>query len=147
MIANVSFIVIARNEAFAVEKCLESIAVMPLKDCEVICVDSDSTDETLEVMKRHVGKIDNLRIIQCSGYLNAAVARNAGIEYATKDYIFFVDGDVELYPEFICEALDRIDSGKADAVTGKLIEIQYSPDYTNEIKRLVRRAHMTEEKK
>ena len=147
MIDNLSFIVIARNEAFAVQKCLGSIASMPLADCEVICVDSDSTDTTLDVMKSYGGKIQNLRIVQCSGYVNAAVARNAGMEYATKQHIFFVDGDVELYPEFIAEALDRIQSGKADAVTGKLLEIQYSSDYTREIRRLVRREHMTREKK
>ena len=129
MINNISFIVIARNESFAIEKCLASIASMPLKKCEVICVDSDSTDNTLEVMKTYTDKIQNLKIVQCSGYLNAAVARNAGMRYATKQYIFFVDGDVELYPGFLAEALDRIDSGNADAVTGILEQIVYCDDY------------------
>ena len=129
MINSVSFIVIARNESFAIEKCLASIASMPLTECEVICVDSDSTDNTLEVMKAYTDKIQNLKIIQCSGYLNAAVARNAGMKYATKQYIFFVDGDVELYQDFMAEALDRMKSGKADAVTGRVDEIVYSDGY------------------
>lgn len=146
-IQKVSFIVIACNEEFALSQCLSSIANLQLDDCEVVCVDSDSSDNTLEVMKKYIGKFENLQIIQCSGYLNAAVARNAGMKYATKDYIFFVDGDVELYPEFIIEALGRIQAGKADAVTGKLMEIQYSSDYKSEIRRLVRRKMMTEEKK
>lgn len=128
-IRDVSFIVIAYNESFTIEKCLASIASMPLTECEVICVDSDSTDNTLEVMKAYTDKIQNLKIIQCSGYLNAAVARNAGLRYATKQYIFFVDGDVELYLDFISEALDRIKSGSADAVTGNLDEIVYSDGY------------------
>lgn len=147
MVENVSFVVIARNEAFAIEKCLGSIASLPHKDCEVICVDSDSTDNTRGVMKSYVGKIENMKIIQLSGFMNAAVARNAGMQFATKDYIFFVDGDIELYPEFIDDALSRIRSGFADAVTGKLLEIQYSPDYKCEIRRLVRRKMMTKEKK
>ena len=129
MVENISFIVIARDEAFAVEKCLGSIASMPLRDCEVICVDSDSTDDTVEIMKGYTGKIENLRIFQCSGFVNAAVARNVGMRYAVKKYIYFVDGDVELYPEFICEALDRMKSGKAEAVTGGLDEIVYSDGY------------------
>lgn len=147
MINNVSFIVIARNESFPVEKCLSSIASMPLSCCEIICVDSDSSDNTLEVMNSYEDQISSLKIIKCTGHLNAAVARNTGMRYATKDYIFFVDGDVELYPEFICEALNRIQERKADAVTGKLLEIQYCPDYKNEIRRLVRRKMMTKEKK
>jgi len=129
IIRNVSFIVIARNESFAIAKCLRSIACMPLTDCEVICVDSDSTDNTLDVMKGYIGRIENYKIIQCSGYLNAAVARNAGMQYATKRYIFFVDGDVELSPDFISDALNKMESGKADAVTGILDEIVYSDDY------------------
>jgi len=129
MIENISFIVIARNESFAIEKCLASIASMPLTECEVICVDSDSADDTLDVMKGYIGKIQNYKIIQCSGYFNAAVGRNAGLRYATKNYIFFVDGDLELYPDFISEALDKIESGKADAATGGVDEIVYSDDY------------------
>jgi glycosyltransferase involved in cell wall biosynthesis len=147
MIKNISFIVIARNESFAVDKCLASISTMGLINCEIICVDSDSTDNTLVVMKSYAGKIENLKVIQISGYLNAAVARNAGMQHATKDYIYFVDGDVELYPEFIIKALDRIKAGKSAAVTGKLMEIQYSPDYQNEIRRLVRRKMMADERK
>ena len=146
IIKDVSFIVIARNESFAIEKCLASIASMPLNGCEVICVDSDSTDNTQEVMKGYIGRIDNLRIVHCSGYVNAAVARNAGMRYATKQYIFFVDGDVELYPDFIFEALNRIQSGRADAVTGKLLEIQCTSDYQKEIRRVERRKYMIREK-
>ncbi|MBN2294584.1 MAG: glycosyltransferase family 2 protein [Pirellulales bacterium] len=145
--SNMSFIIIARNESPVIGKCLDSVAAMTLDNCEVICVDSGSTDDTLEVMKSYVDRIANLRVVQCSGFVNAAVARNAGMRFATKKYIFFVDGDVELYPDFISEALDRIQSGRADAVTGKLREIQYSSDYKDEIRRVVRRKEMTEEKK
>lgn len=146
MIENISFVVIARNEAFAVNKCLGSIASMALRNCEVICVDSDSMDGTVATMKRYVDKIENLSIIQLSGFMNAAVARNAGMQFVTKEYIFFVDGDVELYPEFITAAVDRIQSGKADAVTGKLLEIQYTSDYKNVIRRIERRGHIKSEK-
>ncbi len=144
---DISFIIIARNESLVIGKCLDSVASMSLEGCEVICVDSASTDNTREVMESYVDRIANLRIVQCSGFVNAAVARNGGMRFATKKYIFFVDGDVELYPDFISEALDRIQSGKADAVTGKLMEIQYSSGYENELRRLVRRKHMTKEKK
>lgn len=145
IIKGVAFIVIALNEEFAVDKCLNSILSMPLENCEIIAVDSNSTDNTLEVMKGYVGRIENLRIIKISGYINAAVARNAGLKYATKGKIFFVDGDVELFPEFINAALDRIDTGKADAVTGKLLEIQYTEDYQKEIRKIERRQEMLRE--
>ncbi len=131
MIEQVSFVVIARNEEFAVAKCLHSILSMPLKNCEVITIDSNSTDNTLAIMESYIGRIANLRIIQISGYMNAAVARNAGMQYVTKPYIFFVDGDVELFPEFISQALGRIQTGCAAAVTGVLNELIYYDDYKN----------------
>ena len=59
--------------------------------------------------------------------------------------IFFVDGDVELYPEFLSDALAKIQSGEADAVTGKLREIQYTPDYQKELRQSVRRKAIVEE--
>ena len=143
VLKDVSFIVIARNESFAIDKCLESIASMPLKECEVICVDSDSTDNTIEVMKGYNGKIQNFRIIQCSGYVNAAIARNAGIKYSTKKYVFFVD--VEIYADFISEALYRMELGKVDAVTGGLDEIVYSYGYKQIIKPRSHRIYYTRE--
>ncbi|NQT01437.1 MAG: glycosyltransferase [Planctomycetes bacterium] len=129
ILRDISFIVIARNESFAIEKCLGSIASMPLRECEVICVDSGSTDDTLDVMKGYIGKVQNYSIIRCSGHVNAAVARNIGLRYAAKEYIFFVDGDVELCPDFISESLDKMKSGDAAAVTGRVEEIVYSDDY------------------
>jgi glycosyltransferase involved in cell wall biosynthesis len=147
MLRNMSFIVIARNESFAVNRCLASIACMPLDNCEVICVDSASTDNTQEVMKNYVDRIDNMRIIECSGFVNAAVARNAGMELATKEYIYFVDGDIELCPEFIFEAVDRIKKGKANAVTGGLDEIVYADGYDTIISKKSHRRHYLGERK
>ena len=146
MIQNISFIVIARNESFAVEKCLGSIASMPLTKCEVICVDSDSTDHTLDVMKAYTDKIQNLRIIQCSGYVNSAVARNAGLRYATKEYIYFVDGDTQLESTFIPKALELLLTEQADLITGQLMDIHYSQDDHKEIYRVSDRHHISETK-
>ncbi|HLA84199.1 MAG TPA: glycosyltransferase family 2 protein [Thermoguttaceae bacterium] len=126
---DVSFIVIARNEAGALCRCLSSIASMPLEDCEVICVDSDSTDNTMEIMRSYQDTIRNLKIIRCSGYLNAAVARNAGMQYAERQYLFFVDGDIELCPDFLRASLEYVGAGQADAATGILDEIVYSEGY------------------
>jgi GT2 family glycosyltransferase len=145
MIADVSFIIIARNESFAIRKCLDAIASMPQEDCQVICVDSDSTDNTLEVMKAYTERLPNYTILHCTGYVNAAVARNVGLKHATKRYIFFADGDVELNADFVREALIRIELGEADAAVGRLIDAVYDPGYKNEIRRTSDRYHIRKE--
>ncbi len=89
MIKNISFIVIAKDESFGIEKCLRSLAGMDLNECEVICIDSGSTDDTVNVMKEYTGKIPNYRIIVCAGYCNTSMAMNIGIAKSTMEMIFF----------------------------------------------------------
>jgi glycosyltransferase involved in cell wall biosynthesis len=133
LIQGVSFIVIARNEEFSLDKTLNAIASMPIRDCEVICVDSDSTDNTMKVMKNFAKRFNDCKILKCRGYLNAAVARNVGFEHAKKEYIAFYDGDVEPNGEFVKQAIDLIREKVADAVTGSLLEIIYSDGYVRQL--------------
>ena len=144
ILSNTSFIVIARNESLVVGKCLDSIASMPLEDCEVICVDSASTDNTLDVMRSYQDRIPNLKIVRCSGHVNAAIARNAGIKYATKKYIYFVDGDIELVPEFLQDSLQRLEADEIDAATGTLDDIIYSEGYEQIVKPQYHRKYFPE---
>jgi glycosyltransferase involved in cell wall biosynthesis len=116
LIQGVSFIIIARNEEFALDKTLNSIASMPIRDCEVICVDSDSTDNTLKVMKNFAERFNDCKILKCNGYLNAAVARNVGFEQAKKEYVAFYDGDVEPNGEFVKQAIDLIKCERSDRI-------------------------------
>src|SRR5690348_15188347 len=117
-IRDVTFIVIARNERFAIEKSLRALVSMPLQDCEIACVDSDSDDGTLEVMRAYGRKYPFVRLLRCSGYLNASVARNAGISEVRRSIVCFCDGDCEFQIAFVRAALQCIAEGHADAVTG-----------------------------
>jgi len=125
IISDISFIIIALNEEFAIKKCLNSIAKMRLLNCEIICVDSDSTDNTLAIMKDYKAKVECFKIFVLKGYANPAIARNIGLAHASKKYIFFVDGDIELSDEFIKKAIVKLSDGW-DVVTGRLEEYQYS---------------------
>jgi len=137
IISSISFIVIALNEEHSIQKCLLSISSMNMIDCEIICVDSGSTDKTLSIMRKFGSKVENFRIFTIEGYANAAIARNIGIKHAKKEILYFVDGDIELKKDFILEACDKFRIGY-DAVTGSLLEYQYTSDYSRVIKKTVR---------
>ncbi len=102
---------------------------MPLIGCEVICVDSDSTDGTLDIMKSYACANPIVSVFRCSGYVNSAVARNIGLDRAQKAYICFCDGDTEWESGFVHQALQMMEAGEADAVMGGLREQVYSPSY------------------
>jgi glycosyltransferase involved in cell wall biosynthesis len=129
MIKNISFIVIAKDESFGIEKCLRSLADMDLNECEVICIDSGSTDDTVDMMKGYTGKIPNYRVIRSTGNCNSSMARNIGIANSTMEMIFFVDGDVELSSSFVKEASSIIQRNEADAAAGNVRDIVYADNY------------------
>lgn len=140
-IYNVSFIIIAKNEEKVIDKCLLSIERLKLVGCEVICIDSGSSDNTLIRIRNYGERIKNFKVYAITGYSNSAIARNVGIKHAAKKYIYFVDGDVEISEEFIYAALNKIEDGY-DAVTGNLVEYQYDAGYGRIVKKINTRANI-----
>ena len=57
----ISLIIRAKNEELNIKHCIES--VVDLVD-EIICVDNNSTDNTLSLMKFYESKYDNIRVYQ-----------------------------------------------------------------------------------
>lgn len=87
-----SIIVPVYNTEKYLTKCLDSIINQTIKKIEIICVNDGSTDGSLDILEKYQ-KIDKrIRIInKINGGLSSA--RNMGIEYATGEYIAFVDSD------------------------------------------------------
>lgn len=94
-----SFVVIGKNEAKKISTCFASIVNFAEEngfDYELIYVDSQSTDNTLEVLKSWKFVKSFLLQEKC----NAAKARNLGASKSVGDILCFVDGDMELIPSF-----------------------------------------------
>lgn len=129
MITNydLTVIIIGRNEYATLQKNLhnlEEYTKKTLLSLQIVYIDSDSSDGSLEMVCRHRDKVPNLRAIRLAGQMNASVARNAGIRYAEGKYILFLDGDVVFNCEFILHALDLFQQSHGiGAVTGKLLEV------------------------
>lgn len=88
----VSFILPAYNVEKYLSQCVKSILSQSYKNIEVIIVNDGSTDSTADVANS-IAKTD-VRIIvihQTNGGLS--VARNAGLELASGEWIVFVDSD------------------------------------------------------
>jgi glycosyltransferase involved in cell wall biosynthesis len=146
-IFGVSFIVVTRNEAFGINKCLDSLSRLSLEDCEIICVDSGSSDSTLDVIKGFKEKFRDLHVYQIEGYANSAIARNLGIRRASKEYLFFIDGDVEITEQFVLTAIEAIKSKETDAAFGKLAEFQYEQGFCNIINKVKDRYYVRRREK
>lgn len=74
------------------ERCVSSIIGQTFRDIEVILVDDGSPDRCGEMCNEWAKKDERVKVIHKeNGGLSDA--RNAGIEIATGDYLFFVDSD------------------------------------------------------
>jgi glycosyltransferase involved in cell wall biosynthesis len=97
---------------------------------EVIYVDSDSTDNSVEIAVK--SGID--KVLRISGEINSAVARNVGAKYAESEWFLFVDGDMEIHSSFLIFAYEQNLFEKEDFYSGQFINIFYNSDW-QEIRR------------
>lgn len=85
-----SVIIPAFNAQTTIKDTIESVLKQSLADFELIVIDANSTDRTLEV----ISKITDSRIkIFSYPQANVAVNRNRGFKHASGDFISFLDAD------------------------------------------------------
>jgi CDP-glycerol glycerophosphotransferase len=73
--------------------CLDSILGGAAADLEVIAVDDASADTSGSILAERAARDPRLRVVRLSRNHGAGHARNVGLERATGDYVWFVDGD------------------------------------------------------
>ena len=114
------FIVIGRNEGDRLERSLRSVSAA----ARVVYVDSGSTDHSV-ARARNLG-VEVVSLDEEAPF-TAARARNAGFNHLVRrwpelDWIQFVDGDCELDPEWIGEALAALVAQPTVAVVSGRLE-------------------------
>lgn len=87
-----SLILPVYNVAPYLARCLESILVQDVHDCEIILVDDGSTDASPAICDEYAEKHQEVSVIHKANG-GAASARNAGLEAARGRYIWFIDSD------------------------------------------------------
>jgi len=124
-----SSVIITRNEAPHVKKCLialenEMKSCEILSDYETIVVDSNSSDETLDIVK----EFEYIEVVSLvsEGYYSAAMGRKIGSELSEYDYILFLDGDIELQKGWLDKALSIMLDYKAQGISGNLLDLLYN---------------------
>ena len=116
-----SVVIVTHNEEDRVRQCIESVrdACASHSPAEIILVDSNSDDRTVEIATEY--PITVLRtpseVIQ-----TPSAGRFVGTEWATGDFILFVDGDIVLSDSWLQHAIHVIQNGAFAAVDGYLDE-------------------------
>ena len=92
----ISVIIPCYNAARWINRCMTSVVTQTIgiRNLEVICVDDASTDDTWECLQKWEQLYPNdIVLIQQEVNRRQGAARNLGLQYASADWIAFVDAD------------------------------------------------------
>lgn len=118
----ISAVIVTRNEADRIRGCIESVLELDehVALSEVILVDSNSSDETVEIAMEY--PITVLRI-PTDELSTPGAGRQVGFQHASDDLVLFVDGDVHLTRGWIEEAIRTVEHDpRVAGVDGHLAE-------------------------
>jgi len=110
----VSVILLTKNSSATIQKSIESIFQQTRQPDEVVVVDGNSGDNTLEIVKNYP-----IKLVSEPG-LGFGHARNLGIKNTSGDIMFFIDSDCYAEPDWIEKTLPHFDlNPEVAAVTGR----------------------------
>ena len=117
----VSIIIKALNEEKRIARAIESsLCALERIGGEVILADSCSTDQTIEIAKLYPIKIVQLAnpAERCCG-----VGPQLGYQHSCGDYVYILDGDMDLRADFIDQAVQFLNAyPKVAGVGGRVVE-------------------------
>ena len=108
-----SVIVPIYNVEKYLKRCIESVLSQTFKDFELILVDDGSLDGCGAICDEYGKRDEKIKVIhkQNGGLVSA---RQAGIQVATGDYVFHLDGDDAILPDALFCAYEIIEKYKPD---------------------------------
>jgi len=91
----VSVIIPTHNRSDKLIKAVESVIKQTYKNIEIIIIDDNSTDDTLEVIRKYIDENKDYSVIYHKNINNLgnAATRNVGIKMAKGEYVAFLDDD------------------------------------------------------
>ena len=123
----VSIIVPVYNAEKHLRECIDSVLAQTFADWELILVDDGSTDSSNKTCREYAAKDSRIRLIEkVNGGLSSA--RNAALDIAGGEYVFFLDADDELYPHTINLLYAIAAKETSDFVIGRMVYNYNKPD-------------------
>lgn len=124
----VSIIIPVYNVEKYLPRCVKSVLDQTYKNIEVILVDDGAKDNSGVMCEEYAKDIKNITVIHKeNGGLSSA--RNAGIEIATGDAIFFLDSDDYLSTKCIEKMVCLMEENDADI---SIIQMKFIPENQND---------------
>lgn len=114
----VSVVVIVYNTEEFLEECLDSLVNQTLDGIEIICVNDESKDESLNILRKYAKKYDNIKVINQKNQ-GGAIAGNTGLKAAKGEYVTMIDSDDVVVLDAYEKLYNKAKETDSDIVSGK----------------------------
>jgi len=133
----VSIIIVNYNGKHHLEKCLKSLMEIDYKNYEIILVDNNSSDDSIDFVKK---LYPSLVIIQLEKNYGFAEPNNIGAKKAKGELLLFLNNDTIVKPNFITELVKVIKTDSKIAICQSFLlkpngEIDSSGDFVDTLGR------------
>ena len=105
----VSTIITTKNSARTLEKCLVSIKNQSYANIELIVIDNNSTDNTLEIANRYADKVFTKEP-------ERSAQRNFGVKNSQGEYLLIHDSDIYFHKDSVKECVCLMEKEKCGAI-------------------------------
>ncbi|MFW5983003.1 MAG: glycosyltransferase family 2 protein [bacterium] len=114
-----SIIIPLYNASQFIAQTLDSVFTQTYHQIEVICVDNNSSDNSIEIVKKYMDEHHSNITLLKEKKQGAPHARNLGLKHARGDFIQFLDADDYLLPDKIEKQIQFLKQTGADFVTAE----------------------------
>ncbi len=118
IIPKVSVIIVSYNGQKLLEKCLDSLSNITYDNFEIILVDNNSSDNTIQFVSKHFPSIIIIKLNSNKGF---AEPNNIAAKIAKGDYLLFLNNDTVVTPNFISEMIKAIQSDQTIGMCQSLL--------------------------
>ena len=130
----VSVIIVNYNGKLLLEKCLESLSKIDYESIEIIVVDNNSTDDSVEFLSKNYNSITLLKLDSNKGF---AEPNNIAARMAKGDFLLFLNNDTIVTPTFLSELVHVMKDEKIGICQSLLLKpdgkIDSSGDFIDEL--------------
>ena len=131
----VSIIIANYNGRDLLQKCLESLSNVNYKNLEIIIVDNNSTDDSVEFVTKNHPSIILVKLDKNKGF---AEPNNIGAKIAKGQFLLFLNNDTVVTENFISEMINAIITDKKIAICQSLLlkpngDIDSSGDFLDDL--------------
>lgn len=96
--------------------CLDSVLADAVDGVEVVAVDDHSPDGCGKLLDAYAARDQRVRVVHLPANVGLGPARNAGLEHAAGEYVWFVDSDDWLAPGSVPAVVERLQATRPDVL-------------------------------